>query len=343
MPASRLRKPGTTPIDVVVTRASLVECRHHVACAVVDADGRSVAAWGDVAAPVYPRSANKAIQALPLVESGAADAFRLSHTELALAAASHGGEPEHITAVRAWLAKIGASEGDLECGGHWPYHEPSLHAMVARGEKPTAAHNNCSGKHSAMLTTARHLGEPTRGYVAFEHPVQQRVIRAMSEMSGVDLTSAPTGTDGCNIPTIALPLDRLALAMARFANPTKLAPARAAACRRLMAAMIAAPLMIAGHGRLDSVLIAASHGRIVSKGGAEGVQVAMLPDRGIAIALKALDGATRAREVALGAVLDWLGALDDGVRSTLASFFEPSIANRRGDRVGRVLATEAGF
>src|SRR5580692_2058914 len=148
MPASRLREPGTTPIDVVVTRASLVECRHHVACAVVDADGRTVAAWGDVTAPVYPRSAIKAIQALPLIESGAADAFRLSETELALACASHSGEPAHVAGVLVWLTRVGLREADLACGNQWPYHEPSMLALAARGGQPTPAHNNCSGKHA---------------------------------------------------------------------------------------------------------------------------------------------------------------------------------------------------
>jgi len=344
MPTSRLPQPGAEPIEIQVTRGDIVECRHRVACAVVDATGHRLAAWGDVAAPVYPRSANKAIQALPLIESGAAGAFGLGDVELALACASHSGEPEHVAAVRAWLKKIGLGEGDLECGSQWPLHEASMHAMVARGERPGALHNNCSGKHSGMLTTARHLREPTRGYVARDHAVQRRVIQALGEMAGLDLEKAPVGIDGCGIPTVALPLSNLALAMARFAEPAALPPARASACRRLAAAMRRQPLMIAGHGRLDSALIEASQGRILSKGGAEGVQVAMLPGRGIGIAIKALDGATRAREVALGAVLDWLGVADDALRTKLAGFFAPTITSRRGLTVGKVVtAAEAGF
>jgi L-asparaginase II len=216
--------------------------------------------------------------------------------------------------------------------------------LAARGGQPTAAHNNCSGKHSGMLTTAQHRDELTAGYTARSHPVQQRVIRTVGEMAGLDLSAAPVASDGCTIPTVALPLDRLALAMARFAKPDDLPPQRAEACRRLAEAMRREPLMIAGHGRMDSALIAAAGGRILSKGGAEGMQVAMLPEAGIGIALKTLDGATRAREVALGAVLDSLGVLDDALRSALAAFFAPDIANRRGAVVGRVAtAAEAGF
>ncbi|HUN50965.1 MAG TPA: asparaginase [Candidatus Sulfotelmatobacter sp.] len=343
MPTSRLPPPGAAPIGIAVTRGDLVESRHRVACAVVDADGRQLAAWGDVAAPVYPRSAVKALQALPLIESGAADAFGLNETELALACASHNGEPAQVAAVRAWLARLGLGEADLECGSHWPYHEPSMLALAVQGERPTAAHNNCSGKHSAMLTVARHRGEPVRGYTARAHPAQQRAMQALAEMAGIDLAAAPVGIDGCAIPTVALPLDRLALAMARFARPAHLPPARAEACRRLAAAMSRAPLMIAGHGRLDSALIEAAGGRILSKGGAEGVQVAMLPEPGIGIAIKALDGAARAREVALGLVLDWLGVLDAALRGRLADFLAPGITNRRGAVVGRVQAADAGF
>jgi L-asparaginase II len=341
---TKLAAPGPAPIEIVATRGALAESRHRVACAVVDAAGRSIAAWGDVTAPVYPRSAIKAIQALPLLESGAADAFRLSETELALACASHGGEPAHVAGVLVWLARIGLREADLACGNQWPYHEPSMLALAARGGQPTPAHNNCSGKHAGMLSTARHLGEPTSGYTVLSHPVQQRVIRTLGEMASLDLTAAPVGIDGCTIPTVALPLESLALAMARFAKPDQLPPRRADACRRLAHAMLQEPLMVAGHGRFDSALIAAGRGRILSKGGAEGVQVAFLPEPGIGIALKALDGATRAREVALGAVLDWLGVMDTPLRSGLAAFFAPEITNRRGAIVGRVAtAAEAGF
>jgi L-asparaginase II len=342
--ATKLAAPGPAPIEIVVMRGNLVESRHQVACAIVDAAGHTVAAWGDVAAPVYPRSAVKAIQALPLIESGAADAFGLTGTELALACASHGGEPAHVAAVRAWLAKISLAQAALECGSQWPLHEPSMLALAARGERPTAAHNNCSGKHAAMLTTARHLGEPASGYTARAHPVQRRVIQTIGEMAGIDPATAPVGIDGCTIPTVALPLAKLAFAMARFAKPDLLPPLRAEACRRLTQAMLGAPLMVAGQGRLDSAVIAACRGRILSKGGAEGVQVALLPEAGIGIAIKALDGAARAREVALGAVLDWLGALDDALRAGLADFFSPAVANRRGAIVGRIAtAAEAGF
>ena len=344
MPTKNLPPPGAAPIEIVVTRGQWVESRHAVACAVVDAGGKTLAAWGDVTTPVYPRSSAKPIQALPLVESGAADAFGLSQAELALACASHSGEPIHVEKVGAWLQRIGLAVDDLECGGHWPYHEASMQAMVSRGERPTALHNNCSGKHAGMLSTARHLGEPTRFYTRLDHPVQERVIRAISEMSGCDLGKFPTAVDGCSIPTVAIPLAALALALARFGAPAGLAPARGAACRRLAQAITADPLMISGHQRFDSTLIQASGGGVLSKGGAEGVQVMVLPERGLGIALKAADGAPRAREVAAAAVLVWLDAMDEATWTALQDFAEQPLFSRRGMPVGRVVpATAAGF
>lgn len=344
MASLKLPPPGAEPITIVATRGPMTESKHMVSCAVVDTQGKLVAGWGDIEQRVYPRSAIKPLQALPLVESGAAEAFALNDQELTLACASHNGEAMHAVSVRGFLAKLGLGEQDLECGSHWPYDETSLHAMVVRGELPTPAHNNCSGKHAGMLATAQHLKEPVRGYIAAKHPVQQRVIKVLAEMAALDLARAPLGIDGCGIPTLALPLHNLAQAMARFAAPDDLAPERAAACRRLQRAITAAPLMLAGHNRLDSALVAASRGQIICKGGAEGVYTAALPERGLGIALKVWDGATRAREAALMAVLDWLEALDDASRQAAEPFGRPVIANRAGLAVGRVVpAAEAGF
>src|SRR5262249_45349998 len=147
----------------------------------------------------------KPIQALPLIETGAADRYGLGPPEIALACASHNGEPRHVALVTAWLKRIGLGVTDLECGTHLPYHEEPAQAMSRAGREPTAAENNCSGKHSGFLTTARHLGEPTRGYIGGGHPVQQRVLRALEEMTGLDLTQAPRGIDGCGIPVIGVP------------------------------------------------------------------------------------------------------------------------------------------
>lgn len=337
-------KPGSRPIAVQVWRGPLAESEHRVACAVADADGRLVAGWGELSRPVYPRSAVKPLQALPLVETGAADRFAVGDPELALACASHGGEPVHVETARRWLDRIGLSADDLECGSHWPSHEASMRNLVARGETPSALHNNCSGKHAGMLTTARHLGEPHQGYVSSIHPVQRRIRAILEDLGGASLADAPIGIDGCSIPTLGMPLDALARAMARLGTPDGLAPARAAACRRIAAAMLAHPYMVAGEGRVCTALMQAGGGRILSKAGAEGVYMAALPHRGIGIAVKALDGGARAANAALGAVLEHLGVLDDAIRAAIAPFAQPTLANWRWITTGRIAAArDAGF
>jgi len=179
---------AANPLVVEVTRGDMVESRHRAAAAILDRTGKVIEAWGDIARPVYGRSATKPIQALALIESGAADHYGLGEVEIALTCASHNGEPRQVAAVTAWLARVGLGVADLECGAHLPYDEDSVAAMIRAGAKPTAAHNNCSGKHAGFLTTARHLGEPTRGYIAWDHPVQQRVLRVLEAMSaGVDV------------------------------------------------------------------------------------------------------------------------------------------------------------
>ena len=321
---------------VEVTRGAVVESRHLVSAALADAGGELVATWGEVEGPVFARSAVKPIQALPLLESGAAEALAVSDAELALACASHGGEPLHVAAVRDWLARLGLAQADLECGAHPPLHEPSAEALVRSAAAPSALHNNCSGKHAAMLATARYLGEETRGYIRSAHPVQRRVAACLAEMSGCDLERAPVASDGCGIPTFALPLSGLARAMARLAEPAREGPTRAAACRRVAAAMAAHPLMVAGHGRCCTAVIEASGGEVLAKGGAEGVYTAALPGAGLGLALKAEDGARRASEAALLALLARLAALDASQHEGIAALVGSPVLNRRGEEVGVV-------
>lgn len=291
------------PLVVEATRGPLVESRHLVDAAAVDASGRVIEAYGEIDAPVYPRSACKPLQALPLVERGAADAFGLSDKELALACASHNGEPVHVEAVLAWLARIGLSDEDLECGAHLPRQEPVLTEFVRSGAPLRQAHNNCSGKHAGMLTTAVHLGEPVRGYVGRAHPVQRRVAAAMGEICDVRLDAY--GVDGCGIPTFAVPLRNLALGMARL----PLRPAGA----RIVAAMTAEPYMVAGRGRACTELMQAAGGAAVVKTGAEGVYMAALPAQGVGLALKARDGAGRAAEIAVARLLARFGVIPEAL------------------------------
>jgi L-asparaginase II len=276
-----------------------------------------------------------------LIETGAADAFGVSEEELALASASHSGEPAHVAAVGAWLKRMGLSEADLACGSHWPYSDESARGLSQRREAPNALHNNCSGKHAGMLATASHCGEKLAGYETADHPVQRRVRAALAEVAEFDLNQAPAAVDGCGIPTLAMPLSALARCAARFASPERLAAERGRACRRIMAAMTAHPFMVGGSGRLCTGLIAAAKGRVLVKTGAEGVYVAMAPEMGLGLALKALDGAKRAAEVALLALLDGLGVMDDSLRRAMADLASPPILTRRGVAVGQI-AVRAG-
>jgi L-asparaginase II len=296
------------PILVEVTRGDLVESRHRGAVAIADAAGKLVWSCGDVERPIYPRSAVKMLQALTLVESGAADAFGLGQEELALACASHSGEPFHVQAVRAWLDRIGLGEDDLACGA----------PAGADGRPVTRAHHNCSGKHTGFLTDARHLGVETAGYERPDHRVQRRVLATMAEMAGVDPAHMPVAVDGCTAPAVALPLSALATAVARIADPSGLTPDRAAAARRLDAAVKAKPLYVAGTGRACTALIEAAAGAASVKTGAEGVFVAAISSLGLGVALKIDDGAARAAETLVAAVLASLGVVDSqhaGVRA----------------------------
>lgn len=326
--------PNANPVLVEVTRGRTVECRHRGALAVVDAEGKLVHSWGDVARPQFARSAIKPVQALPLIETGAADAFGLSQKEIALACASHSGEPVHVDLVQTWLDRIGLSVDDLECGARPPIGEGPAHALIANGICSTPAHDNCSGKHTGFLSTARHMGEPTAGYILADHPVQKRIAKAMGEMGGFDPAKAATGTDGCGIPVIGMSLKKMAWSMARMAAPDSLTPERADAARRIVLAMAAEPHLVAGEGRFDALAIPAGNGAFVTKAGAEGVHVAIVPKLGLGMALKIDDGAKRAADCAAASVLQILGLLDAQGEETLTRFLESPVPNAAGITVG---------
>lgn len=297
--------------------------------------GELVEGWGDPGQPTYPRSAVKPLQALPLIESGAAGRFGLGDEELALACASHAGQPGHVARVAAWLARIGLDGTALECGAHWPSSVEAARALARQGGEPSALHNNCSGKHSGFLTTARHLGEEMRGYIGLDHPVQRRVAQALGEMADCEMSAVGHGIDGCGIPTYALPLSALAVAMARLADPSGLGAARTAAVARIRTAMAAHPWLVAGDGRLCTVAMRTAP-QVLLKGGAEGVYAAALPARGLGVAVKVADGAARAAEVAVLAVLDRLGAFTPEQRDSLAARMRPAVLNVAGRRAGEV-------
>jgi L-asparaginase II len=334
---------SAAPMIIEVTRGDMVESRHRADIAIVDPEGKVVLAWGDIEPPVYGRSAIKPLQALPLIESGAADRFGVSTAEIALACASHNGEPRHVELVTAWLARIGCGVADLECGSHAPYHESSVEALLRAGRKPDAAYNNCSGKHTGFLSTARHLGEATAGYIHYEHTVQQRILGVLEQMTGLRLGDAPRGIDGCGIPVIGIPLGNMALAMARLADPgEQVPPARAAAAKRVLAAMASEPFLVAGTGRFCTRVMEIVGAKVVMKTGAEGVYTAALPTLGLGVALKVEDGAGRAAEAAMGRVLHELKQLSADEEKALADALTPPIRNRVGHETGRIRPAAGG-
>jgi L-asparaginase II len=325
----------TNPVLVEVTRGDLVESVHRGTVAIADAEGRIVFALGDIDAVTYPRSSLKPVQALPLLESGAADAFGLTDKEVALACASHSGEPMHTTRVANWLGKIGCTENDLACGPHAVRYEPVWEEMVRLGEHPTRLHNNCSGKHAGFLTLARHLGVPVAGYERHDHPVQRAAAAALGELAGIEGELA-WGVDGCAAPNFALPISAFARALARLAHPDTLAPARARAARRIVAAMIAYPELVAGTGRACTILMRACAGRAAVKTGAEGyfagIVPGIVPGLGLGVALKIDDGASRAAETAMAAILDGLGLL--GNAADARAILRAPVVNTRDATVG---------
>jgi L-asparaginase II len=324
------------PVLVEVTRGGAVESRHRGSAVVVDADGRIVLAIGDVDAPTFPRSAVKAIQALPLVESGAADG--LQDAALALACASHGGEPMHTALAAQTLAKLGLDESALGCGAHWPLYAPATRDLAASGQKPSQLHNNCSGKHAGFLCLACSQGWPVQNYVAAEHPVQQAVRAALEDLTGERLGSENRGIDGCAIPAYAIPLRRLALAFARFATGAGLAPERARAARRLRAACAAYPYLVAGTGRFCTETMRLLGSSLFVKTGAEGVFCAALPEQGLGMAVKVDDGATRAAEVVTAALIARFLPMAGRTEAAFLRFRRPEIRNWNGTLVGELRA-----
>jgi L-asparaginase II len=330
----------SNPVLVEVTRGSLVESRHRGAVAVRDAEGRSVFAVGDVTAPLFPRSAVKALQALPLIEQGAADRFGLTDEELALACASHSGEAEHVAGVERMLAKAGFTPSDLRCGTHWPIAQAAA-AAVARSGAPTPLHNNCSGKHAGFLCVARVLGVDHADYWRPDHPVQRLVRNALEDFTGTSLDAACCAIDGCSVPTWAVPLRALAHGFAKFGTGRGISAARARAAVRLRQACAKAPWFVAGTGRFCTEIMQLFGERVFVKTGAEGVYCAALPQQGLGIALKCDDGASRAAQAIMAAVIARFLPLAVSERAALARFVEPVLRNWNGFEVGQVRVTEA--
>jgi L-asparaginase II len=322
------------PVLVEVLRGNLVESRHRGAVAVVDADGRAALALGEVEQPVYPRSAVKALQALTLIESGAADRYGLGDEELALACSSHGGEPGHVATAQKMLARVGLDVAALRCGAHWPSYVPAAQALARVGQDPTALHNNCSGKHAGFLCAACAMGADPRGYIDPGHPVQREVKATIESLSGVSLPDERRAIDGCSVPTWAVPLNALARAFARYGTAEHLAPARAKAAARLRAACAAHPWYVAGTDRFCTEVMQRFGARVFIKMGAEGVYCGAFPSAGLGFAVKCDDGAGRAAEVITAALIARFVSSSEAERAWLDRFLRPGLRNWNGILIG---------
>lgn len=324
------------PLIVALSRGDLPESEHEVAVAVWRR-GEVVARAGAVGDRVFLRSAAKPVQALAVVRTGGADQFAFSPAELAIACGSHGGEPFHVETAAGVLARIGCSAADLLCGAHPPAFAPAARALNARSVEPGPLHNNCSGKHAAMLAACVAAGWPIANYVDPEHPLQQMNRRHVGAYTGRDPDSIQSGIDGCSVPTFQVSVAEAATMFARWTSPAVAPDAKLAdAAARIMDALAAHPEMIGGTERLDTDVIAATSGRVVCKVGAEGMWCAGVRDGEFGIAVQCRDGASRASYAAGMAVLRRLGVFDDSSWQALASHHDPIRRNHRQLDVGRI-------
>lgn len=322
-------------LDVEVTRGDTTESRHRVHAAVIGPDDVLIAAARDSALVTMWRSCAKPFQVMPLITSGGFDQLSWGDEALALACASHGGEPEHVTLAERMLASLGLEEGDLACGPHDPLSSLGAKMLRDSGAMPTRLHNNCSGKHAAMLARAKTAGWATVGYEEAEHPVQRSCLGEVSAWTGIPLDDMPLGVDGCGVAVMALPLDRMALAYSRLGRAVQTGEEPAA---RIVAAIVKHPHLFGGTDRFDTVMLEETNGGVLTKVGAEGVHSVAVPALGIGLAIKVEDGAIRAQHVAVLRALQSLGVLPNELPPRLADFVNRPLRNTRGEAVGLIRA-----
>lgn len=337
------REPAPWPFRpwALVERGGMTESAHEGILAVVDDTFAVRARWGDPSLATFPRSSAKPFQAIPLVASGAADALGLTPAQVAVCCASHSGEPFHVDAVRDVLARAGVDESLLHCGAHAPLHGESARELVRRREKPGRIHNNCSGKHAGMIAASARRGFEVATYWRPEHPLQREIAGVLAALAGLDAAAIRSGIDGCGVPAWNMPLDRFALAAARFVSGRGPAAPWAPATARLFDAMTRHPEMVAGTRRFDTELMQATRRPVLSKGGAEGFHLAAWREAdgtGVALCAKAASGDDRSRDFVVTEALYRLGLLDDTGLERLASYHRAPMKNHAGDDVGRMVS-----
>jgi L-asparaginase II len=320
-------------LDVVATRGTDIESRHRVHAAVVGPDDSLVAGARDCRLVSSWRSCGKPFQVMPLLESGGFDELRWGDDELALACASHGGEPEHVALAGRMLNDIGLEEGDLACGPHDPLSTRGMKLLRESGARITRLHNNCSGKHAAMLARAHTAGWHTYGYERREHPVQRCCLQAVAAWSGLAESDVGQAVDGCGVVAFAIPLENMARAWSRLARAVRDGDALPS---RIVHAMRTRPFLIGGTDRFDSVLIEETRGRVIAKVGAEGVHSVGIPEQGIGFAVKVDDGAQRAQFPAVIRMLQSLDALPAALPPRLEEYARRAVRNTRGEVVGEI-------
>lgn len=325
-----------------VIRGNTVESVHTGHIYIIDGEGRTIASLGDPSTVTYFRSACKAFQLIPCITSGAADAFGFDEEEIALAAASHSGEPMHVEIAARMLTKAGFTESDLRCGSHLPFSSAATADMQRAGEQPTQLHNNCSGKHTAMLAFAKRIGADIADYDSPDNRIQKRILKCVADFTEIPEDEIAIGIDGCSAPNFALPVSAMAKSFINLISPSKFPEPTQRACSRVLEAMIKHPALIGGTERLDTMLMRAAPGKIISKVGADGVWLCgVLPSEkwptGLGIALKVEDGdGHRAHPVVATEILRQLYVLNPNDLTELSPM---PIKNRRGDIVGKVASS----
>lgn len=323
----------TLDLDITVTRGDTIESRHRVHAAVADSDSQIVAAARDTALVTMWRSCAKPFQVIPALAAGVFETLGWGDEELVVACASHGGEPEHVAIVSKMLDSMGLEEGDLACGPHEPLSARGSKLWRESGQPLKRIHNNCSGKHAAMLALAKVQGWSIEGYERMNHPVQRACVAEVSSWTGVLFDDMPLAVDGCGATVMALPIDRMAIAYARWAHAARSGDKHVA---RVAESIVKHPRLLGGSDRFDSVLLEETNGQVIAKVGAEGVHSVAVPERGLGITVKVEDGAARAQYAAVIAALQQLDVLSGKLPARLADYVDRPIRNTRGEEVGRI-------